>query len=93
MATTKTGLIEAVAKQEGITKAMAERIIGLIGNTIIADLLLDGRGSYPDLGNFKVVIRAAAERKNPQTGESVGIKPAYKTIVFKPFKKVKEKLV
>ncbi len=90
---TKVELIEAVAKQEGIKKAMAGRIIDFIGNTILANLLLDGHGYYPDLGNFKVVIRAAAARKNPQTGESIGIKPAYKTITFKPFKKVKEKLI
>jgi DNA-binding protein HU-beta len=86
--------LEAKVAADGqITKASAGRIIDYIGRAIITDLLLDGKANYPGLGIFKVVTRAPRACINPQNGQSVGVKPAYKTIKFKPFKELKEKLV
>jgi DNA-binding protein HU-beta len=82
-----------VAAEAQITKAAAGRIIDYIGRLLIADLLLDGKAQYPGLGIFTVVTRAPRACINPQNGQSVGVKPAYKTIKFKPFKEVKDKLV
>jgi|WetSurMetagenome_2_1015567.scaffolds.fasta_scaffold308284_3 DNA-binding protein HU-beta len=90
---TKLELEAKVAAEGQITKASAGRIIDYIGRVIIADLLLDGKANYPGLGIFTVVTRAPRACINPQNGQSVGVKPAYKTIKFKPFKEVKEKLV
>jgi nucleoid DNA-binding protein len=90
---TKLELEAKVAAEGQITKANAGRIIDYIGRVIIADLLLDGKTNYPGLGIFTVVTRAPRACINPQNGQSVGVKPAYKTIKFKPFKEVKEKLV
>jgi len=90
---TNAELFAKVAQEAQITKAAAARIVDFIGRSILADLLLDGRSNYPGLGIFTVVTRAPRACINPQTGASIGTKPAYKTIKFKPFKEVKEKLV
>jgi nucleoid DNA-binding protein len=89
---TNQKLIKDVAKLEGITKAAAGRIVEFIGRAIIADLLLDGKSQYPALGIFSLVTRAPKACINPRNGASVGIKPAYKTVKFKPYKAVKEQV-
>jgi DNA-binding protein HU-beta len=86
-------MIEAVVQQARIRKVEAARLIDFIAKSIIADLLLEGKSNYPGLGSFTVVTRAAAERRNPQTGVSIGIKPAHKVIKFKAFAEVRRQFV
>jgi DNA-binding protein HU-beta len=89
---TNKDLVVRVAAEHGVTKAVAGKIIDFIGRVIIADLLLDGRSQYPNLGIFTVVTRAAKACINPSTGRPVGVKPAYKTVKFKPYKALKEQV-
>jgi len=88
---TQVELIEKVAKEAGITKAAAGRIVDFIGRAIIADLLLDGRSSFPGLGIFTVVERPARTFRNPLTGAPVK-KPARKVLKFKALAAVKKQL-
>jgi DNA-binding protein HU-beta len=73
---------DKVAKEAGITKAAAGRIINHIGRLIIADLLLDGKSRYPGLGIFTKVTRAARTFHNPKTQEPIE-KPARHDVKFK----------
>lgn len=97
-------LIEKVAKEEvsviladgtkvncNLTKAAAGRILEFVGRSILADLLLDGRSTYPGLGIFTVVTRAARTFHNPKGGDPIP-KPERKTIKFKPFAHTKAQL-
>lgn len=100
---TQNELIEKLAKEEvsvivnestirsaTLTKAAAGRVIDFIARSILADLLLDGRSAMPGLGIFKVVSREARYFVPPK-GEPV-TKPAWKTIKFKAFSHIKDKL-
>lgn len=83
---------DKVAAEAGVSKAAGKRIVEFIGRAILADLLLDGKSHYPGLGIFSMVTRAPRTCINPQTGASVGTKPAYKTIKFKPLTAIKEQI-
>ena len=100
---TANDLIESLAKENvsviltngskttcNLTKAAAGRVIEFLARTILADLLLDGRSTFPNLGIFTVVTRAA-QHYVPPKGEPVD-KPARKTIKFKPYSSIKEQL-
>ena len=82
--TTSSGMVRA------ISRSAAGRLIDFIARMIMADLLLDGKSAYPGLGIFSVVERAPRSCINPKTGLSIGVKPAYKVIKFKPYKEIKE---
>ena len=84
-------LTAKVAEEAGIRKSAAGRIIEFVARSIIADLLLDGRSSYPGLGIFTVVTRAAKAFKNPQTGAPIS-KPAHKAVKFKPILALKNQI-
>jgi DNA-binding protein HU-beta len=74
------------------SKSAAGRLVDFIGRMIVTDLLLDGRSSFPGLGIFSVVERAARACINPKTGKSIGVKPAYKAVKFKTSRELKEKV-
>jgi DNA-binding protein HU-beta len=79
----KSQLIEAVAKDSGLSKADSARAIdsfvGTVGKTLKKgdDVIITG------FGKFSVVKRAARKGVNPRTGEAVKIK-ASKAPKFSP---------
>ncbi|MGA2506193.1 MAG: HU family DNA-binding protein [Chitinispirillaceae bacterium] len=83
----KGDLIAAVAKEVGVSKAMAEKavnaVLGNIKKGVKKGVNLIGFGSF-SVGN-----RKARMGRNPQTGKAIKIK-ASKTIRFKAGKALKK---
>lgn len=83
----KGDLIAAVAKEVGVSKAMAEKavnaVLGNIKKSVKKGVNLIGFGSF-SVGN-----RKARMGRNPQTGKAIKIK-ASKTIRFKAGKALKK---
>ena len=78
----KAELIDAMAKDTGLTKADAKRALeALIGNTTKA-LKKGDRVALVGFGSFSVAKRAARKGRNPQTGKEIKI-AAKKVVKFK----------
>ncbi len=78
----KAELIDAMAKDTGLTKADAKRALeSLIGNTTKA-LKKGDRVAMVGFGSFSVAKRAARKGRNPQTGKEIKI-AAKKVVKFK----------
>lgn len=84
-------LIDAVATQQGATKAEVKRVIdAALG--LIADAAARGEDvSIAGFGKFKVKQTAARDGKNPRTGEPMTI-PASRKVGFQPAKALKDKV-
>lgn len=85
----KGELIEAVAQEIGESKAVAEKAVNSVLNTIKANVN-DGVNLI-GFGTFQVSERAARTGRNPKTGEEIKIE-ASKTVRFKPGKAFKDSL-
>ena len=83
----KGELIAAVAKEVGVSKAMAEKAV----NAVLASIKKSvKRGvNLIGFGSFSVGSRKARTGRNPQTGKPIRIK-ACKTIRFKAGKALKK---
>ena len=83
----KGELIAAVAKDVGVSKAMAEKAV----NAVLASIKKSvKRGvNLIGFGSFSVGSRKARTGRNPQTGKPIKIK-ACKTIRFKAGKALKD---
>ena len=83
----KGQLVAAVAKEIGVSKAMAERavnaVLGAIKKSVKRGVNLIGFGS------FSVGRRKARMGRNPQTGRAIRIK-ASRTVRFKAGKALKK---
>jgi DNA-binding protein HU-beta len=85
----KGGLIEAVAKDLKISKAMSEKAVNSVLGTIKAGTK---RGvNLIGFGSFGVGKRAARTGRNPQTGAALKIK-ACKVVRFKAGKAFKDSI-
>ncbi len=78
----KGELIEAIAKEAGLTKADADRALNAALTAITKSLKKGNRVSIPGFGSFSVSKRKARTGRNPQTGETIKIK-ARKVAKFK----------
>jgi DNA-binding protein HU-beta len=70
----KTELVEAVAKESGLSGADARKAIEATLTTIQKNLKKGEDVAITGFGKFSVVKRAARNGVNPQTGEKVKIK-------------------
>lgn len=87
---TKSELIEAMAKDAGITKAAAGAALdSFIDGVTKALKKKDGKVTLVGFGTFQKTRRKARKGRNPQTGEAIKIK-ASNVVKFKPGKKLKE---
>jgi DNA-binding protein HU-beta len=78
----KAELIDAMAKDTGLTKADAKRALeSFIGNTTKA-LKKGDRVALVGFGTYSVAKRAARKGRNPQTGSEIKI-AAKKVVKFK----------
>ncbi len=72
---TKTELIEALAKAEGITLKAAEIAVSTTFKTMEKALSDSDRIEIRGFGSFKVKDYEGYEGHNPKTGEKIRVKP------------------
>ena len=85
----KADLVEAIAKETGLTKADANRAWDATFEVITKALKKGERVPVAGFGTFNVSKRKAREGRNPQTGAAVKI-PARKAVTFKAGTALKE---
>jgi DNA-binding protein HU-beta len=78
----KGELIEAVAKDTGISKALAGKVLDSAIDAITKSLSKGDRVALVGFGTFSVSARKARSGRNPQTGKEIRI-PATKVAKFK----------
>lgn len=87
---TKADLIEKIAVDSGITKAMAAKALESFFEGVGQALKKkDGKVTLVGFGTFSKLRRKARKGRNPQTGEEIKIK-ASNVVKFRPGKKLKE---
>ena len=87
----KTELVEAMAKQAGLSKKDAEAALKAFIDTVEASLKKGDKVQLVGFGTFEVSKRAAREGRNPLTKETIKI-PASKAPKFKAGKAFKDSL-
>ncbi len=85
----KTELIEAIAKETGLTKKDAGKAVDAFVDTVSKALKKKDKVQLVGFGTFETVKRAARTGKNPQTGAALKI-PASTAPKFKPGKALKD---
>ena len=86
----KSELIDAMAKDAGITKVAAKAALeSFVANVTATLKKKDGKVALVGFGTFSVKERAARTGRNPKTGEELQIK-ASKVPSFKPGKGLKD---
>lgn len=78
----KTELIDAIAKDAGISKAASKKALDSFLSNVEGTLKKGGRISLVGFGSWSVSERAAREGRNPQTGKTIKI-AAKKVVKFK----------
>ncbi len=89
---TKAELVEAMAKDAGISKAAASKALdSFTANVTKALKKKDGKVTLVGFGTFSKTRRKARTGRNPQTGEVIKIK-ASNAVKFKAGKKLKDSI-
>ncbi len=87
---TKADLIEAMAKDAGITKAAAGAVLNSLVDGVSKTLKKkDGKVTLVGFGTFSKSRRKARKGRNPQTGAVIKIK-ATNVVKFKAGKQLKD---
>ncbi|OLT16773.1 DNA-binding protein [Serinicoccus sp. CNJ-927] len=87
----KKVIVEAVAREAGMTQAAADKIVSSVLEAISAELAKGEKVSFPGFGTFEVRERSARTGRNPQTGAEIQI-AASKAPAFKAGSKLKERV-
>lgn len=69
----KTELIDAIAKEAGLTKADAGKALNALTDSVTKALKKGENVTLIGFGTFKVTKRAARTGRNPQTGKEIKI--------------------
>jgi DNA-binding protein HU-beta len=85
----KAELVEAIAKETGLTKKDSEAALKAFTNTVSKELKKGGAVQLIGFGTFEVGKRNARAGRNPLTGEAIKIK-ASKKLAFRAAKEVKD---
>jgi len=80
---TRTELINAVAKETGLTKKKAAEVVTSTFDTMTAELAKGEKVQIVGFGTFKVSARAARTGRNPQDPKKTLKIPAKKVATFK----------
>jgi len=88
---TKTELVEHVARDLGIARVEAQKMVETIFHKITEGLQSDGKVQIQGFGTFQRKERKARMGINPQTKEPMQI-PASRTVGFKPGQDLKSKI-
>lgn len=78
----KGELIDAVASDVGISKALAGKVLNSVIDTVTKSLKKGDKVALAGFGTFSVMKRKARTGRNPQTGKPIKI-PAKKVAKFK----------
>jgi DNA-binding protein HU-beta len=70
---TKAELIDAVAKQSGVTKADADRALTAFFDIVTKSTKKGDKVAWPGFGSFSTTKSKARTGRNPQTGAAVKI--------------------
>lgn len=79
----KSELVETVAKDAGISKALAGKVLDSAIDAITKNLGKGDRVALVGFGTFSVGTRKARTGRNPQTGQPIQIR-ASKVVRFRP---------
>lgn len=78
----KGELIEAVARNSGESKALADKMVNEMLDVIVGAVVSTGKVQITGFGTFEARNRAARTARNPQTGEPIFVAatrvPAFK---------------
>ena len=85
----KTELVEAIAKDTGLSKAASEKAVKAFVDVLSKELKKKGKVQLVGFGTFETSKRAARTGKNPQTGAAIKI-PAAVVPKFKAGKALKD---
>ena len=85
----KSEMIEALAKETGLTKTDVEKVFNGTFDLFKKELKKGNNVAVAGFGTFKVSKRAARTGRNPQTGETIKI-AASKSVGFKAGSALKE---
>lgn len=85
----KVELVDAIAKETGLTKKDAEAAVKAFTGIVSNELAKGGAVQLIGFGTFDVGTRAARTGRNPKTGEAITIK-ASKAPKFKAGKALKD---
>jgi integration host factor subunit beta len=88
---TKSQLIEALAKAEGITLKAAEVAVNVVFQSMEEALAKGDRLEIRGFGSFKVKCYECYKGRNPKSGEIIEVKPK-KLPFFKVGKELKERV-
>ncbi|MBW1706376.1 MAG: integration host factor subunit beta [Deltaproteobacteria bacterium] len=88
---TKSDLIEALSRAEGLTKIKAEEIVNLVFGEMTKALVKGDRVEIRGFGSFKVKQYDGYTGRNPKTGKRIEVKPK-KLPFFKCGKELKERV-
>jgi len=88
---TKSQLIEALAKAEGITLKAAETAVNVTFENMEKALIQGDRVEMRGFGSFKVKQYDGYKGRNPKTGELIEVNPK-KLPFFKVGKELKERV-
>lgn len=80
---TKAELIKDVASRLNVSKKEAAHACEQVFDALIEAVAVKGGMSWPGLGKFERVERAARKGRNPYTGETIDI-PAKNAVTFTP---------
>ena len=85
----KGELVDAVAKDAGISKSEAQAAVDSVVDNVTAALKQGSKVTLVGFGTFATSDRSAREGRNPQTGKPIKI-PAKKVAKFAPGKALKD---
>ncbi|MEN8041268.1 MAG: HU family DNA-binding protein [Actinomycetota bacterium] len=85
----KGELIEAVARNTGESKALAEKMVNETLDAIVAGVVASGKVAITGFGTFEGRDRAARTARNPQTGAEIQV-AATRVPAFKAGKSFKD---
>ncbi len=88
----KSELIDAIAKESGLTKTDAGKALDAFTSIVKTTLQQGGDITLVGFGSFTVAERAERQGLNPKTKEAITI-PAARVPKFKPGKTLKDALV
>ena len=78
----KSQLVDAMAKDAGISKSAAKKALESFLNNVEGALKKGDKVALIGFGSFSVITRPSRKGRNPRTGEMITI-PAKKVVKFK----------
>lgn len=88
---TKAELIEAVASKVDLPRAVAEKVVNVVFDDIVAALKQGDKVNISGFGTFAVATRKPRVGRNPKTGETIEI-AASRSAKFKAGKPLRDSL-